>query len=106
MKNNKIDPVLADLSKELKPNRPEDVGSVAALWWDEHRIGHYGGSGGGAYRWECRIMVWDKASGALLRVSRNFVGSEPPSTSRNGASQSGDKPYKEISEYLNGLSHE
>ncbi|HEV2990266.1 MAG TPA: hypothetical protein VG759_17610 [Candidatus Angelobacter sp.] len=106
MKDKKIDPVLTDLSKDLKPDHPEDVGSVAALWWDEHRIGHYGASGGGAYRWECRIMVWDKASGALLRVSRNFVGSEPPSTSKNGVSQSGDKPYKEITEYLNGLSHE
>ena len=103
MKTKTIDPVLTDLSKDLRPGRPEDVGTVAALWWDEHRVGHYGSSGGGAYRWECRIMVWDKASGALLRVSRNFVGSEPPSSSNHGASQSGDKPYKEISAYLNGL---
>ncbi|HEV2961978.1 MAG TPA: hypothetical protein VG649_09160 [Candidatus Angelobacter sp.] len=106
MKTKTIDPVLTDLSKDLRPARPEDVGTVAALWWDEHRIGHYGASGGGAYRWECRIMVWDKASGALLRVSRNFVGSDPPSSSNHGASQSGDKPYKEISEYLNGLGHQ
>ena len=105
MKTKTIDPVLTDLSKELRPGRPEDVGTIAALWWDEHKVGHYGSSGGGAYRWECRIMVWDKATGDLLRVSRNFVGSEPPSTSNHGASQSGDKPYKEISAYLNGLAH-
>ena len=103
MKTKAIDPVLTDLSKELRPNHPEEVGAVAALWWNENRIGHYGASGGGAYRWECRIMIWDKASGALLRVSRNFVGSEPPSSSNHGYSQSGDKPYKEISAYLNSL---
>jgi len=105
MKTKKIDPVLTELSKELRPASPEEVGTVAALWWNEHRIGHYGASGGGAYRWECRIVVWDKATGAPLRVSRNFIGSEPPSSSNRGASQSGDKPYKEITEYLNGLGH-
>jgi hypothetical protein len=106
MKSKTIDPVLTDLSKELRPGSPEEVGTVAALWWNEHRVGHYGSSGGGAYRWECRIMVWDKASGTLLRVSRNFIGSEPPSSSNHGASQSGDKPYKEISAYLNSLGHQ
>jgi len=105
MKAKTIDPVLSDLSTELRPNAPEEVGTVAALWWNEHRIGHYGASGGGAYQWECRIMVWDKATGALLRVSRNFIGSEPPSTSNRGATQSGNKPYKEITAYLNSLSH-
>jgi hypothetical protein len=106
MKSKSIDPVLTDLSKELRPSHPEDVGTVAALWWREHKIGQYGASGGGAYQWECRIMVWDKATGDLLRVSRNFVGSEPPSKSNHGATQSGDKPYKEISAYLNGLTHQ
>lgn len=105
MKTKKIDPVLTGLSKELRPDRPEDVGTVAALWWDEHRIGHYGSSGGGAYRWECRIMVWDKATGALLRVSQNFLGSDPPSSSNHGYAQSGDKPYAQIKDYLNGLAH-
>jgi len=106
MKTKSIDPVLSDLSTELHPNSPEEVGTVAALWWNERRIGHYGPSGGGAYQWECRIMVWDKATGALLRVSRNFIGSEPPKTSNRGATQSGDKPYKEITAYLNSLSQQ
>ena len=107
MKTKKIDPVLTDLSEELRPDRPEDVGTVAALWWDDHRIGHYGASGGGgAYRWECRIMVWDKATGALLRVSQNFQGSEPPGKSNHGVAQWGDKPYTQIKTYLNGLAHQ
>ena len=106
MKTKKIDPVLTDLSKELRPDRPEDVGTVAALWWADHRIGHYGASGGGgAYRWECRIMVWDKATGTLLRVSQNFQGSEPPGKSNHGVAQWGDKPYTQIKAYLNGLAH-
>jgi hypothetical protein len=105
MKTKTIDPVLTDLSKELRPSHPEEVGAVAALWWNENRIGQYGASGGGAYQWECRIMVWDKTTGNLLRISRNFIGSRPPSSAKRGTSQSGDKPYKEISAYLNSLAH-
>jgi hypothetical protein len=103
MKGKDIDPVFFDLSNDFKPKNPDEIGTIAALWWEERRIGSYGGKGG-AYQMYCTIMVLDKATGTLL-ASKSFVGSEPPSTSQNGASQTGDKPYKEITEFLNGLPH-
>jgi hypothetical protein len=103
MKKKTIDPVLFDLSSDFRPKNPEEIGAIAALWWEDVRIGTYGGSGG-AYREECTVMVWDKTTRTLLS-EKSFRGSEPPSTSRNGATQYGDKPYKEIRDYLNGLAH-
>lgn len=101
MKHKTIDPVFFDLSTELKPGKPEEIGSIAAMWWEEEQIGTYGGKGG-AYQEHCTVMVLDKSTGTLL-AEKSFTGSMPPSTSRNGYSQTGDKPYKEIQEYLNGL---
>lgn len=103
MKSKDIDPVFFDLSNDLRPKKPEEIGTIAALWWEEQQIGTYGGRGG-AYQEHCTIMVLDKSTGTLL-ASRSFVGSMPPSKSQNGASQTGDKPYKEIREFLNGLPH-
>lgn len=103
MKSKTIDPVFFDLSKDLRPNKPEEIGTIAALWWEERQIGTYGGKGG-AYQEHCTVMVLDKATGSLL-AEKSFIGSMPPSTSKNGASQTGDKPYGEIREYLNGLAH-
>jgi hypothetical protein len=103
MKKKTIDPVFFDLSGDFRPKNPEEIGAVAALWWEDVRIGSYGGKGG-AYRVECTVMLWDKATKVLLS-EKMFRGSEPPSTSSNGATQFGDKPYKEIREYLNGLAH-
>lgn len=101
MKSKNIDPVFFDLSNDFRPKNPEEIGTIAALWWEDRRIGSYGGKGG-AYQEHCTVMVLDKLTGTLL-ASKSFVGSEPPGTSRNGVSQTGDKPYKEIKEFLNGL---
>ncbi len=103
MKSKDIDPVFFDLSSNLKPKNPEEIGTIAALWWEERRIGSYGGKGG-AYQEHCTVMVLDKLTGTLL-AGKSFVGSEPPSTSKNGVSQTGDKPYREIREFLNSLPH-
>ena len=101
MKDKTIDPVFFDLSSDLKPEKPEEIGAIAAMWWEEERIGSYGGKGG-AYQEHCTVMVLDKSTGALL-AEKSFIGSMPPSSSQNGNSQTGDKPYNEIREYLNGL---
>ncbi len=104
VKKKKVDPLFFDLSDELRPKRPEDIGTLALLLCEENQIGRYGGAGGGAYQWECRVQVADGGTGAVLS-EKSFTGSMPPSTSNNGATQSGDKPYKQIGEYLNGLPH-
>ena len=101
VKAKNIDPVFFDLSNDFQPKNPEEIGAIAALWWEERRIGSYGGRGG-AYQEHCTVMILDKLSGTLL-AEKSFVGSNPPSTSQNGASQTGDKPYKEIREFLNSL---
>jgi hypothetical protein len=103
MKKKTIDPVFFDLSGDFRPRNPEEIGAIAALWWEDVQLGTYGGKGG-AYREECTVMVWDRATRNLL-AEKSFRGSEPPSKSNNGVSQHGDKPYKEIREYLNGLAH-
>jgi hypothetical protein len=103
MKEKTIDPVFFDLSSDLKPEKPEEIGAIAAMWWEEEQIGTYGGKGG-AYQEHCTVTVLDKSTGMLL-AEKSFTGPMPPSTSQNGASQTGDKPYKEIQEYLNGLAH-
>lgn len=103
MKHKTIDPVFFDLSGDLKPAKPEEIGAIAAMWWEEERIGSYGGKGG-AYQEHCTVMVLDKSTGTLL-AEKSFIGSMPPSSSQNGYSQTGEKPYKEIQEYLNGLTH-
>jgi hypothetical protein len=103
MKNKTIDPVYFDLSSDFRPRNPEEIGTIAALWWEDVQVGTYEGRGG-AYRYECTLMVWDKTTRSLLE-DKLFRGSEPPSSSKNGQSQHGDKPYKEIRDYLNGLAH-
>ena len=102
MSKKKIDSLLMALPEDLRPSSPGEVGTIAALWWEERRVGSYGAGGGGAYKWECTVVLWDKSAKTPL-AEASFEGSEPPSTSRNGATQTGSKPYKEIAEYLKTL---
>src|SRR5579872_962545 len=94
MDKKKIDSLFMALPPDLRPSSPGEVGTVAALWWDQHQVGTYGGRGS-AYQWRCTVVLWDKAAKTPLAEAR-FVGSDPPSSSSNGASQSGSKPYKDI----------
>jgi hypothetical protein len=102
-----IDPVFFNLSTDFRPARPEEVGAVAALWWWEQRVGHYGSGDRdthGAFQQHCTVMVWDKATKSLL-AQQSFVGGPPPRTSYYGDKQSGSRPYDEIGDFLNHLPH-
>lgn len=103
MEEKRIDPVFFELSRDLRPNNPDEVGAIAALWWTEVEVGTYGGMGS-AYREDCTVMVWDKTTRNLLS-QKWIMGPEPPSSSINGAGHHGDKPYNEVRDYLNGLTH-
>ncbi len=103
MEKRAIDPVFFDLSSDSRPKDPEEVGAIAALWWKEVKLGTYGGMGS-AYREDCTVMVWDKATRNLL-AQKWILGSDPPSSSINGMGHHGEKPYKEIRDYLNRLAH-
>ena len=98
-----IDRVFFYLSNSTRAKDPQEVAAIAALWWEDRRVGSYGGQGG-AYQWQCTVVVSDKETHKLLDA-RSFVGSEPPPTSRNGVNQWGGKPYKEIAAFLNSLPH-
>jgi hypothetical protein len=103
-----IDPVFLNLSSDLRPSRPEEVGAIAALWWWEMRVGRYGSGGDsdthGAFQQHCIVMVWDKSTKSLL-AKQHFVGGRPPKTSMYGNRESGSRPYAEISDFLNHLPH-
>jgi hypothetical protein len=104
MKKKRIDEMFFELSRDSRPKNPEEVGAIAGLWWEEVKVGTYGGMGG-AYREECRVIVWDLATRKLL-AERFFSGSDPPSSTVNSMfAHHGDKPYEEIRDYLNGLTH-
>jgi hypothetical protein len=102
-----IDPTFLDLSSDLRPSRPEEVGAVAAMWWWEQRVGHYGSGDPdihGAFQQHCTVMVWDVATKSLL-AKQSFAGGMPPRSSYWGNRQSGSRPYAEISDFLNHLPH-
>ena len=99
MSKKSVDSLLMALPDDVRPGKPEEVGTIAALWWDEHLIGHYG-TKGSAYQWRCTLVLWDKATKTPI-AEEHFVGSEPPSEA-NGT-RTGSKPYGELVEYLKKL---
>jgi len=96
-----VDPVYLDLSDGVRPQRPDEVGAIAALWWSKVEVGSYSSSNG-AFQQTCTVMVWDKRTKSLL-AERSFAGGMPPRWSLHGAPQSGSRPYLEIRDFLNGL---
>jgi hypothetical protein len=104
VKAKEVDWVYYDLPDPLRPNRPEEVGAVALLHWGEEVVGKYGASGGNASRQTCHIVVVNHPTRTV--VSQATVrGSEPPSSSRGGRSQSGSKPTAEVVNFLRSLSN-
>jgi len=97
----RVDPVYLDLSNNVRPGRPDEVGAIAALWWSKVEVGSYSSSNG-AFQQTCTVMVWDKPTKSLL-AERSFAGGMPPRWSLHGAPQSGSRPYVEIRDFLNGL---
>jgi len=101
-----IDPVLLDLSEQMRPRNPDEVGAVAAMWWYHVQVGHYNDSGhSAANRQQCTLLLWDVRTKALL-AQRDFTGGPPPKVSAYGASSSGPRPYAEIRDFLNRLPHQ
>jgi hypothetical protein len=98
-----VDPVYLDLADEVRPQRPDEVGAIAALWWSKVEVGSYSSSNG-AFQQTCTVMVWDKRTKSLL-AERSFAGGMPARWSLHGFPQKGSKPYAAIRDFLNGLPH-
>jgi hypothetical protein len=98
-----VDPVYLDLADGVRPQRPDEVGAIAALWWSKVEVGSYSSSNG-AFQQTCTVIVWDKRKKSLL-AERSFAGGMPPRWSLHGFPQTGSKPYAAIRDFLNGLPH-
>lgn len=102
-KANKIDgAVLLALPDDLRPADPDEVATIAWEECDTYPVGSYGGKGS-AYQWQCKITVVDSAEQLVTSHSNTLKGSDPPSTSKNGTSQTGSRPTQEIVDFLKSL---
>lgn len=99
----KVDPIYHELPPELLAAGPSEVGAVVWVEWHQIKVGYYKGTGGGAYRVDCTVTVFDKAKGSLVARKR-FAGGAPPlvihGSQREGT---GSKPTSQIMKYLAGL---
>ena len=93
-----IDRLFLKLDKELRPESPEDVGTVIWLDWGRSTYGSYT-DGAKAYRKTCQITVIDLDKG-LIVDRRSFSGSKPPGSKSGGGSRSGSKPTREVIKYI------
>jgi hypothetical protein len=102
-KANKVDgAVLLALPDELRPSNPDEVATIAWEECDTYPVGSYGGKGS-AYQWQCKVTVIDTTDKVTTSHSNTINGSDPPSTSKNGTSQTGSRPIQEIVDYLKSL---
>lgn len=95
-----IDPVFFHLSDAVRPQHPDEVGAIAALWFGAIEVGQYDDKSP-MIQEDCTVMVWDKRTKSLLS-QRHFVGAMPPRWVIKGFPDR-YRPYAAIRDYLNGL---
>ena len=88
VKDNAIDYVYFDLPDELRPAKPDEVATVALVSWGKVEYGKYS-NGSIAYRQDCNVRVFDKATGA--EIAATYLEGEPP-PQRKKNSRIGDRP--------------
>jgi hypothetical protein len=92
-----------DLPEPLKATKPEEVGTIVQVTYEENQVGTYT-SGSKAYQYTARVNVIDRETGKIIgRIS--FKGGEPPSSVKRGANGYGSRPTEQIKNYLIGLPH-
>lgn len=102
-KKDRIDAaVMLSLPDDLRPSDPDEVGTIAWEECDTYAVGSYGGKGT-AYEWQCKVTVVDSKDKLATAQSNTIHGSSPPSTSKNGSSQTGSRPTQAIVDYLKSL---
>jgi len=101
----RVDPLHYKLSKELRAQAHEDVGTVVWLQREEKKVGAYLG-GGSAYQHVWHVTVIDFKRG-VITAKQEIRGSEPPDTvycrSDSPCNASGDEPTSKVLEYLKSL---
>jgi hypothetical protein len=89
------------LPTTLKPEKPEEVGTIVWLEWDKEEAGEYEG-GGTAYIQTCDVTVIDKARNIIVGQA-HFEGEEKKEIAKRAKEGTGEKPYSKIVSYLNKL---
>jgi hypothetical protein len=100
-------------TKKLSALTPDDVGTVVLLKFRADKIGTYSSMGEGkekrdpvpAFQWSCDLTLVDRSIPAVI-YKKSFKGKEPDMVtmvSRNTTYVDGNKPFKEIDEFLSNL---
>ena len=98
-----IDSVHYELSSDIRASSPDEVGAVVWVYWDELVTGFYT-DGGRGYQYVGTATIIDFATSTTVVSEKKFYGSAPPSVVDRGSVGYGDKPAKEISDYLESIS--
>jgi hypothetical protein len=95
------DDVLRKLPVELRPEKPEDVGTIALLEWRKEKAGEYEG-GAIAYIWVCQVFLVDR-SRKMIVGEELIEGEAKETTSEWKSEDTGRKPVEAIVKYLSSL---
>lgn len=101
VKAREIDYVYFDMPDDIRPIKPEDVGTVALLEWDKVQVGTYSG-GSPAYQQTVRVTVVDKDTRGVIGQAE-YQGSMPPQRKKSSESGTGSKPEGEVVNFLKTL---
>jgi hypothetical protein len=93
-----VDGILLDFPEALRPNAPDDVGTIVWLKWGEQAFGKYS-DGMLATVITCRVTVIDKSKNTII-AEQDFVGGPPPQKRQHLEPCTGASPAGEIIGWL------
>jgi hypothetical protein len=96
----KFSSVYLDLPSDRRASTPDEVSTVVLLDYDLAKVG----SSARVFRWTCQVTIIDLVTNAISGQMKNFTGDPPTTISRRDAGdEAGDKPDKQILNYLSRL---
>lgn len=100
--NKSIDAIFTQLPPALRPETPDDVGTIVWLQWGTQVVGRYRDNVS-AFVVTCQVTIIDKSTGKII-AERAFVGGDPPATRRKRSdANTGSNPTPEIINWLAAL---
>lgn len=96
-----VDYMYFSMREDIRSSKPDDVGTIVWLERGEKQVGKYTG-GSRAYVRTARVTVIDKALMTIV-ARRDFEGSSPPETVKQGTNGYGSDPSNQTLQYLYSL---
>jgi hypothetical protein len=97
-----IDAMLVELPHPVRPDRPEDVGTIVWLQWRTEIVGRYTDNVD-AFVVKCNVTLIDKSLGIII-AEQEFTGSQPPDRRQHHSdSNIGSTPNHEVMNWLLNL---